>query len=84
MSKDRLYKNGVHNLQLDDLDIEALIDILVFAGQTAAYLANKEISEGRNDKGTVRLTRLAYDSKDLLKYLRDSLNIGEPSSDSLN
>ena len=69
---------------MDELYIEALVEILVFAGQTAAFLAHKEAAAGRAGKDLTRLARLANDSNDILKYLKESLDIGEPSSDAIN
>lgn len=84
MSKDRLFKDGIHNLKLDEIDMEALMEILVFAGQTAAFLANREAADGRAGKDLIRLTRLANDSNDFIKYIKNSLEIGEPDPSSIN
>jgi len=79
-----LDKKGIHNFQMDELYIEALVEILVFAAQTAAYLAHKEVSAGRGGKDLVRLARLANDSNDIMKFLKESIDIGEPVSDTIN
>jgi hypothetical protein len=77
-------KKDVHSIQLDELYIEALVDILVFTGQTAAFLANEEVTAGRAGKNLLKLARLANDSKDILVYLKESIGIGEPSLDMIN
>jgi hypothetical protein len=82
MSKDD--KKGVHNFQMDELYIEALMDILVFAAQTAAYMAHKEVAAGRAGKDLIKLARLANDSNDIIKYFKESIEIGEPTSDLIN
>lgn len=84
MSKERMFRKGVHSFQFDEIEIEALIEILAFAGQTAAYLAHHEAKDGKAGKQLVRLARLANDSNDILKYIKDSLDIGEPDPDSVN
>jgi hypothetical protein len=84
MAHNKLYKDGIHNLKLDEIDMEALLDILRFAGETAAFLAHREASSGRAGKELIRLARLANDSNDFLKYISDSLEIGEPDANSLN
>ncbi len=77
-------KYGIHNFQMDESYIEALIDILVFAGQTAAYLAHQEVSAGRAGKDLVRLARIANDANDLIKFVKEVVDIGEPDSDMIN
>jgi hypothetical protein len=77
-------KRGIHNLQMDELYIEALVEILVFAAQTAAYLAHKEVAAGRAGKDLIKLSRLANDSNDIIKFLKESIEIGEPTSNSIN
>jgi len=81
MSED---KKGFHNFQMDDLYVEALVEILVFAAQTAAYLAHKEVTAGRAGKDLIKLARLANDSNDIIKFLKETIDIGEPDSDSIN
>jgi hypothetical protein len=73
-------KNPIHTLQLDELYVEALVEILVFAAQTAAYLASKEAVSGRAGKDLIKLARIANDSKDLIQLLKESIGIGEPDS----
>ena len=77
-------KKGVHTFQLDELYLEALVDILVFAAQTAAYLAHKEHEAGRAGKDLIRYARLANDSNDIIKFFKESVDIGEPENDSIN
>jgi len=73
-------KSPIRNFQMDELEIEALVDILVFTAQTAAYLAHQEMAAGRAGKDLTRLARLANDSSDIIKYFKESVEIGEPAN----
>ena len=77
-------KKDVHSFTLDALYIEALVEILVFAAQTASFLAHKEQDAGRAGKELVKLTRLVNDSRDIIQLFKASIDIGEPESNSLN
>jgi len=82
MSKDN--KKGFHNFQMDALYIEALMEILVFAAQTAAYMAHKEVADGRTGKDLIKLARLTNDSNEIIRYFKESIEIGKPTSDLIN
>jgi hypothetical protein len=82
MSKDN--KKGIHNFQMDELYIEALVEILVFSSQIAAYLALKEHEAGRAGKDLIRYARIVNDSNDIIKFFKESIEIGEPTSDTIN
>jgi len=81
---DLLYKKGPISIKLDDLDMEALLEILVFAKQAASFLAQNEKTAGRTGKELTRLTRITADSQDFITFLTAHIQIGEPSHDSLN
>jgi len=83
MANNTLYNKGV-SVKFDELYIEALLDILVFASQTAAFLAHREAADGKAGKDMIRFSRIANDSNDIVKYLKDVLEIGEPNPDSIN
>lgn len=67
-----------YNVMLDTLSMEALMEILLFAGNTSAFLAKKENEYSAASKEAIRLVRIANDCKDLAEYISDSLNLGEP------
>jgi len=67
-----------YNVVLDGLSIEALMEILLFAGNTSAFLAKKENEHSNNSKEAIRLVRIANDCRDLAEYIHDTLNIGTP------
>ena len=77
-------KKGIHNFQMDDLYVEALVQILVFTAQTAAYLAHKEHAAGRAGKELTKLVQLVSDSNELIKLFKESVEIGEPTTDAIN
>lgn len=77
-------EKGIHSFQMDEVYIEALVEILVFAAQTATYLAHKEHAAGRAGKDLIRLARLVNDSNDIIKFFKESVEIGEPDSDTIN
>ena len=72
---------GIYNIQLDDISVEALTELLIFAGNTAALFANTEMSKGRAGNNVVNLARLANDANDLLLYLKETTKMGEPISE---
>ena len=77
-------KKGIHNFQMDELYLEALTEILVFAAQTAAFLAHKEHAAGRAGKDLVRLSRIVNDSNDIIKFFKESIEIGEPENSEIH
>ena len=83
MANNTLYNKDV-SIKLDELYIEALLDILAFASQTASFLAHREATDGKAGKDMIRFARIANDSNDIVKYLKNVLEIGEPNPDSVN
>jgi len=82
-TSDTLYNKDI-SIKFDELYIEALLDILVFASQTASFLAHREATNGKAGKDMIRFARIANDSNDIVKFLKNALEIGEPDLDSIN
>ncbi len=66
---------------MDEVYLEALVEVLLFAGNTAALLAHRELWVGRAGKGLKHLARIANDSNELLRFIKESTKAGEPASD---
>jgi hypothetical protein len=77
-------KNTIHSFQMDELYIEALVELLLFASSTAATLAKHEHSNGKNSENLVKLNRMVSDANDILQLFKTSIDIGEPASNILN
>jgi hypothetical protein len=77
-------KGTVHSFQMDELYVEALVELLLFASSTAATLAKHEHSAGRGGDNVVKLTRMVNDANDILQLFKTSIDIGEPASNVLN
>jgi predicted Rossmann-fold nucleotide-binding protein len=77
-------EKGFMNLQLSDIEMEALLQVLHFAKSAAGMLSQQAITQGIITTDALKMQRFASDAGELLKILHESIKIGEPKSHELN
>ena len=75
-------KDGVLNLQLSEIETEALLDILSFAQNAALLIIRNEDKAGNTP--SKKMFQYASDSKELIKIIMLNLDIGKPTSEEIN
>jgi hypothetical protein len=70
----------IFTIQFGDLEVDALIEVLKFANTTATMLAQQELTKGGTIKGAALMNRIASDSKELMRIVSLSVDIGEPET----
>lgn len=75
-------KDGVVTLKLSEVEVDALLDVLIFARGTAnLIIANEEKTGAPISK---KILRYHNDAKELMKIILMDLEIGTPSPGEIN
>ena len=64
-------------------DVEGILELLAWAQSTASYLSETEIVKG-TPENEIKLRTYAYLSNNIIEFITQSINTGEPDYDKIN